>query len=208
MLSRERHVAAPSGSRLVAVAETLSRNAISLGVTQRRRIRPARAGGKRIRHNQSRSPYKGCCSCWVSERVEPVRGVDAAAAVGAASERYGYGHGVDAGVCMVGAGWPGVSAKVCVWNSWGSSERATVRTTVRKGNRQQCSERRGSRGTEAQRAVAALSGRVARSTERWGEVPLAISSGAGESYQPEVLFSTPRATASPYGRSELEPRAS
>lgn len=43
MLIRERHVAAPSGTRLVAAAETLSRNAISLAVTQPSRVRPARA---------------------------------------------------------------------------------------------------------------------------------------------------------------------
>lgn len=43
MLIRERHVAPPSESYLVAAAETLSRNAISLAVTQLSRIGPTRA---------------------------------------------------------------------------------------------------------------------------------------------------------------------
>jgi hypothetical protein len=43
MVIHERCAAAPSGTHLVAAAETLSRNAVSLAVTQRSRVRPARA---------------------------------------------------------------------------------------------------------------------------------------------------------------------
>lgn len=77
MSIRETCAAALSETRLVAAAETLSRNAISLAVTQQRPVRPARAAVKNTAQ-QDHALCRGVAVAMVPvvERVETGRGVD------------------------------------------------------------------------------------------------------------------------------------
>lgn len=144
MLIRETCAAGHGASRLVAAAETLSRNAMSLAVTRLSRVRPARAGAKGYGTIGAVRPSKVMrCAAVAAADFRRASGCGAWPGVEALWGQ--YGHGEECG-SPEGARCAGVSAKAVM-----GRQRTSHRENDRGGaGKQQCnnSERRGRQGSE------------------------------------------------------------